>query len=445
MKLKLVVASMSVLGLISCPFAVANAKHMKQKTHTVAQEYKGQDFKGMGALVCQPDPYQPLLDRLSQNVGRAMPSDTCKPIAFAGGINFDTMWGNRRLGYMGENTQRFALNDAYLNVVGNVNDWTTAFASISYSNFREALVDAFTTAGQRPGIYSSAYTTSIPGTSVTSLQTSGLDLEQGIITVKNWNYAPVYLQLGKQFQDFGRYTIHPIVRTMDQVLSETLQTSAELGFIVPMGVHGDVFVFNNPMRKTSQSHTQTNYGVTLGYDNINDAFGWDIGAGYMYNMTGVNDVAYGVGAFNGTGQGGTFISRVGAADVYGDINSGPFNVGVRYVTALQHFNIADLGNNASGIVASTHGAKPWAAGITAGYGFNYWDRNQMVYLGYQGSSDAINLFLPENRWILGYGIDFWKNTNVGLQLTHNNDYSASDGGTGESSNEVGLRVAVKFG
>ena len=451
MKLKYVGAAMCVLGVVSCQaFAATNhTKHKKHMRHHQAQvvtssvqTYKDEVLPQLVEACPKTDMYTLLMDRLDQNTGRAKPTVGCdNPISFAGGINFDTKWGNRSIGYMGENNARLALNDAYLNVFGNVNEWTTAFMSLGYSNYNDALVTTFNTRGQRPGVYSSNQG---PDT---------LNLEQAFITIRNWNYMPIFLQLGKQFQPFGRYEIHPMTRSMTQVLSETLRTSAEIGFIVPMGLHGAAYVFDNTLRSANSAgiikgHTQTNYGAELGYDMMSDQLGFDIGLGYMYNMVGVNDVAYAVGKFNGgSAPGGIphYINTVGAGSLYADVNSGPFSLGIRYVSAISRFSSADLGNNAFGIVASTRGAKPWAAGIVGAYGYTAWGKNQNLYLGYQASGDAINIFLPKSRWLAGIGVDMWKNTNVGLEWNHDIDYSTGTGGTGNGSNAVNLRVGVKFG
>lgn len=461
MKLKIVGASMIVLGLMSSQ-ALAH-KHKMHKKHHHTQAVAAEAYKGEGALPVQPvmmescprtDMYTMLMTRMSQNVGRAVPTVGCdNPLSVAGGINFDTMWGNRTMGYQGVNTRRPSLNDAYLNVTGNVNEWVTAFMSASYENVSEINPQLDGTAANflgtnlRAGSYSSVY----PNETLT--------IEQGYITVRNWNVMPIYFQLGKQFQPFGRYTIHPMTRTMDQVLSETNRVSAQIGFIVPMGIHGAVYAFQNESVHTSGGtafnlgHTQENYGAELGYDMMSDQLGFDIGLGYMYNMTGVQDVAYGVNRYNKsstTQDDGNYINRVAAGSLYADVNSGPFSVGVRYVSALQHFALGDLGNNGGnsssvGFVASTRGAKPWAAGITAAYGFNAWTRNQNVYLGFQGSGDAINLFLPKSRWLAGYGVDVWKNTNLGVEYNYDQDYSTGTGGTGNGSSRLNLRVGVKFG
>ncbi len=457
--LKRVVALMSVLGLVSCPaFATAQTKHYKTTSdNNYKDSYKDEstaNYKGEAIVPVNICPninmYTLWMDSMSQNVGRAKPTVGCdKPIQLAGGINFDTAWGNLDHGYMGEVNDRFALNDAYINATGNVNDWIKAFIELSYNNIQDdPLKNASTLPNPlsivpepKPGLYSAGY----------SLET--LDLQQGVIIIGDLQRFPLFLRLGKQFQDFGRYQIHPITRSMTQVMTETLQTSAELSFISGyngMALHGSIFAFQNPMSKNN-GHPGTNYGGQLGLGVISDQLGWDLGIGYIYDFTGVNDVAYAVTLFNSgdlDGE-GSYTSRVGAATVYAMLNSGPFSLTAHYVSALQHFNSADLIDNEDDddLFDDDDGdhAKPWAADITGAYGFNAFDKNQDVYLGYQKSGDAVNLYLPRTRWLVGYGIDILKNTNVGFEFSHDQDYSESDEGTGEGSYRGVLRVGVKFG
>lgn len=449
MKLNIVVASMCVLGLISCPSFAAT--QVKQKTQKVTHEevYKG-DYKDEVVPMCpRVDVTTTLMDMMSQNVGRAKPTVDCdKPIQLAGGINFDTNWG--ALGdndqYMGENNTRFTLNDAYVDFTGNVNDWVHAFIELSYNNVSDEGLNSseFSPAGETYAVYSAAYSL------------DELDLQQGVITVGNLDRFPLFLRVGKQFMDYGRYQIHPIMESMTQVMTQTLQTGAELGFIAPwmnFGFHGSAFVFQNPIVRNQSNipgvaagtvdadldNTQPNYGIQLGFGQIGDQFGWDLGVGYMYDITGANDVAYAVTKNNGTydiDETGAYGNRVGGLNAYGMINSGPFSATARYATALQHFEDVTLAS------ISNEGDKPWTADITAGYAFNYYGFSQNVYLGYQFSGDAEDLLLPKNRWQVGYGIDVFKNTNLAFEFDHDHAYHDDDH---NDSNKAALRLAVKFG
>ncbi|HEX4045788.1 MAG TPA: LbtU family siderophore porin [Gammaproteobacteria bacterium] len=474
MKLKLVVASMSILGLVSGSVVAATADtttttttttttdmtapapkhhhHHKKHHHHAQHNYK--DYKDMGQPICTVSTTDLTMIAMTQNVDRAL-NNPCNPgwfnrISVSGGVNVDLgKWGNRNANIMGENYQRLSLNDAYINIGATVNEWAKAFASISFSN-PTTNADGSTYKGLGAAEYSASYANNVNGNGNNVVQ-----LEQAYATLGNFDVYPIFLQVGKQFQEFSRYEIHPITASMTQVMSETLATSAKLGILVPAGFHGSVYVFDDPINKIGNSSTPTNYGVSVGYDQINDQCGWDIGAAYLYNLIGANDVAYNVVNFTQTGG---YHTRVGAAAAYADLNAGPFTVGVRYTTAVQRFNASDIPQNgaadlvggaivpgiASVPLASATGARPWAAGIQAGYAFNAWDKNQNIYVGYQASREAAGLDLPRSRWLVGYDMSVWKDTIAAIEWDHDSAFSVSDGGTGNTTNLVSLRVGVKF-
>jgi hypothetical protein len=461
MNLKLVVASMSVLGLVSCPvFAATHAKHKKMKHQTVAQR----DYKDMGtfkdAPVCSVSQTSMIMSGMNQNVGRSMPNP-CNPgwynrIAMAGGVNIDIgKWGNRNANYMGENYKHLSINDAYFNVAASISDWVKAFASVSYMTATtNANPGTFNSFGLSE--YSAAYSNNIAGTANNTVQ-----LEQGYATIANFDVSPVFLEIGKHFQNFSSYEIHPITASLTQTMSEVLTTSAELGFVSD-GFNGSVYVFDDPISKAGDSSTPTNYGVSLGYSHPNDQLGYAVGVGYLYNLIGANDTAYSIVNLRqdfATGS-GTYAQRASGLALFGDVNSGPFTVGVRYTTALQRFSVNDLPKNGiadftpasvvsgAGSVAPTagaSGAKPWAAGINAGYNFDAWGKGQNVYVGYQASREAAGLNLPRSRWLVGYGVDMFHGASFGIEWDHDNAYKAADGGNGNNTDLVSLRSSVKFG
>ena len=77
MNLKLVVASMSVLGLVCCPvLATAGSKHKhKHQTQTVSNDYK--DYKDM-APACVITQNTMTFMEMTQSMNRAMPNP-CNP------------------------------------------------------------------------------------------------------------------------------------------------------------------------------------------------------------------------------------------------------------------------------------------------------------------------------------------------------------------------------
>ena len=122
---------------------------------------------------------------------------------------------------------------------------------------------------------------------------------------------------------------------------------------------------------------------------------------------------------------------------------------------MQRFNPADLAQNGivdkgglGGVITNantnSNGARPRAGSLSAGYDFNAWDKNQNVYVGYQTTRQAVSLNLPKHRWLAGYGVDVWKNTNLAVEWDHDKSYATNVGGMGGNSNLVSLRASVKF-
>jgi len=468
MNLKLVVASMIVLGLVNCPVFAAthhakhkhHPRHCKAKHHhhhrhhhhMVAEHRDYKDYKDMGPQLapieapCMISQSSMVMDGMTQNVGRALPNP-CHPgwfnrIQVSGGVNVDLgKWGNRNANLMGENYQRLSLNDAYLNVSATANEWARAFASISYNTatIEDPLTAVFL--GKDAAEYSAAYSNN-----TTFGFSHNLQLEQAYATFGNLDASPLFFQVGQQFQDFSRYKLHPITESLTQVMSETLATSAKVGFITCAGFNGSISVFDDPLNKNGQSSPTTNYNIALGFDQPNDQLGYSVGAAYLYNMIGVNSIAYNVYQFDLGSASTGYFSKVSGVALYGDVNSGPFTIGARYTTAIQRFNPLDLpryGTAGIGVVGAS-GAKPWSAGIQAGYGFDAFGANQNVYLGYQASRQTAGLNLPKNRWLVGYDVSPCKNTLLGIEWDHDTSFNVASGGTGRNTNLVTIRTGVQF-
>jgi hypothetical protein len=456
MKLKVVVASMSVLGLVGSPVLANHTPHHKMMKHHVAAQQE--DTMPVYKDLPPPEPVctisQPAMTliTMTQNVGRAIPN-ACSAgwynrIRFSGGMNVDIgKWGQRNANFQGENYQRLSVNDMYLNLGADVNEWTKAFLSISFSTPTTANNIGGITGGAGAFTpYNAQYSSPYNGLSTTSAGQTNFTVEQAYATLGNFDVSPVFLQIGKQFQDFSRYEIHPITRSLTQVLSEALETSVKLGFIAN-GFQGSIYVFDTPIPQFGTSHNRTDYGVALGYERPSDAIGFDVGVAYLYNLIGAQDVADAVNYFNSSNG---FNDRAGGIAAYGDINSGPFVFGLRYTTAVQRFSAIDLprrgtADTASGVVlASATGAKPWAAGAQATYGFENWGKAQNVYLGYQVSGQAAAISIPKNRWLLGYGIDVWNYVGFGVEWDHDTGYSTGSGGNSRNTNLITLRSTIKM-
>ncbi len=512
MKLKLVVASMSVLGLVSCPLfaatTTATKHHHKKKHHTIVrhhvvkrhevkhhvivhrkimhrevrhhetiqtEHYRAEErreerrevireerreekrearveaeqanYKGEVPYECTVSTQSVILDSITQNYGRALP-DPCDPgwydrVRLSGGVNVDVgKWGNRNGDIEGENYKRISINDAYINVAADINDWTNAFASLSYSNPTSAphLIRFF---GLNPTVfptygYSHVY------------DLDNISLEQAYFTIGNFDQSPFYLQAGKEFLDFGRYQIHPIAVPFTQVMSETLTTSLKLGFILDSGFNASIYAFNDRLRKSSDGgNPPYNYGFAAGYMHADDNFGYDLGGAYMRNIISVNDIAHAVRMFS---LSDVYRVRVAGVALYGDVNAGPFAFNARWVSTIQRFNSMDLPRDGFADIdsisllpfPSATGAKPWALSLEAGYAFNQWCKDNTVYFGYQTSRESAGIGLPKYRYLAGWDMQVFKYTNIGIEWDHDREYSYNQGGRNNVTDLFSIRTAVQF-
>lgn len=417
----------------------------------------------MGNLTIKPAPIFCLVNSstiqlrdMTQNVGRSLPIP-CNPswvhrIALSGGVNVDVgKFGNRSVNYMGENYQHASINDAYLNLSAVPNDITTVFMSLS---FNSATINnpLSSTTTHHVAEFDAAYSNNIR-----SGGASQLLLEQGYVTFANFEKTPVYVQLGKQFQDYGRYELHPITEPLTQVMTKTLYTSFKIGFIWKQ-FNGAAFAFEDPLPKVNHTSKSMNYGFSINYshDLPSCQIGVDAGVSWLYNIVDVNDIAYIVNQFNLHNPtnlpGGGFNQHTSGMAVYLDAVSGPFNFNGRLALAVQRFNVADLprqgladfGANGLPLPGAT-GAQPWTASVQFGYGFGIWGKPQHIYVGAQASNQAAALLIPRARYLAGYSIEMVRNTNLGIEWDYDYAYGANNGGTGKNTNLITLRGAVKFG
>lgn len=356
-------------------------------------------------------------DRKAANLGL----DWTKYVSVHGGLFVDGVWGAKSQNFVGENSKALSVTNGYMSVEATPNDWTKFDMTANYS-------DA-----------SSSYSTG-------SDQTAYVD--QVYATFGNSDKYPVFVQLGRQYAPFGRYDLYPTVKSLGQVLTQTNQTEAQLGFVVPQGLYGSVYTFQNGVQQDQADGTKPyNWGGLVGFKKANDRMSVDLGVGYMSNMTGVQaiqDYVTNAGAYsdNTSGQ-GYYNSSVGAMAPYVTFKTGPFGVDLDYVAALDRFNKATLPYETS----SSDGAKPTAFDANVSYDFNKRDMDQQVFVGYQKSTQSSALDIPKDRYAAGYNVYPWTNVMFGAEIDRDNEYGSGNAGNnsqGETYYIYNLRAGVQF-
>jgi len=404
-----------------------NAAETKTKTKTKAKT-KTTDTatKTTDAAADTKETLQDRVNRLEQQLAKftqnrdnpkALP-EWFKKIGISGLINVD-LKNRTKPDFSGEASNYFAIGPTKLNVDAKVSDWFKGHIGLFYAS------------------RSDYYYPASEGSS-----SSGIQVDEVYIDAGNFAKTPFYLRAGQQYLPFGNYHRYPIEKPLTQLLSETRAVAAQLGFVDTSGLYGSLFGFNGLSKSTSPNRVKINdYGAALGYVNLNHKVGFDLGAGYLNNMADVGAIDHNIAS-------GKYVKRVGALSLHGDVMTGPFDFGARYVTALNRFSPTDFSYRKNG--ATTRGAKPHAASVKAGYAFSVLDHKSKVNVGYQWSYESYNvsssstdpLRLPRNRIAVSCGVYITEHVIAALELTRDHDYSSDNGGTGKYDNTATLRLTA---
>ena len=404
MTLKPIVASVFLLGLASSSAFAATTSNAATQNQLDSMKAK---IAKMEAVLQQ-----------NQSGGFQQTNDWFNRITLSGEANVDGLLSN---GSMRTETNSHSsdinINNANLFVDFIASDWTKGHLSLAYQHNSPAF----------------------SRTSYTDQDKVGID--EAYVTIGNFSKSPFFFMGGKQYINFGDYHRYPLVYSLPQLLEETTATAARVGFVDASGFNASASLFRGTAQKNQVANNPNstrvqNFAVNLGYAMQSDSMGYRAGVSYLRNMADVNQVN--LGMFEG------YNDKVGAINAYAGVNSGPFDAGVNYVTALQNFNVNDL--TAADNNGTQRGAKPAAWSVDAGYSFMTIGHQSRVGLGYEGSKDAalIGLNMPKTRYQTNYTVNVSKYTDLGFQVYYDRDYSKTNLGTGKNVLSGVARLAVKF-
>lgn len=375
--------------------------------------------------------YQSTINQLNQSNSQGdqvtLAQDWTKYLTVSGSMYADAKAGDLSYATQGENAERLSVTNAHLTLQAEPNTWSQLTLATNYSG-------ASGTYGANPS--DSDYTN-------TSVGDNSVYVDQAYATFGDETRYPVFAQVGRQYLPFGQYDVNPVVKSLSQVLTEMNTTDAQFGFVVPEGLYGSAYVFQNSVNSDGDSNDTDPYngGAVLGFKKSNEEMVFDAGVGYLNNMSGVDAVANYLNQSN-LGYG----SSVAALAPYASFQTGPFGINLDYVTALSYFDKTSLPYEAT----SVNGAKPSAIDSQVSYAFNVKDMDQVLFVGYQVSDQASALNLPKKRYDVGYNLYPLKNVLVGLEITRDTNYGGSttadlgDTADGQNYYTYNARVGLEF-
>lgn len=453
MRLKPICASIILLGLSSSAFAVSNSNasvqaqlnsmqsQINQMELNISQNNGGTQSGGGTALQTRLASCPNWYDAIS--VSGLINVDGILASRSSTSINNDT--ATHYNAFQDNSASDLALDNADLFVDAQVNKWTKAHIGLN-----------FQTVNNNFWAENGSQDTSNPknffdNSLIMKPLSNGL-FDEAYVTFSNFCENPFYFRVGKQYLNFGNYDRFATVPTFTQLLSQTDEVAATLGFI-SNNFYGSVYGFRGIPDRTDINRSTfniKNWGANLGWSQVSQGTTLNAQVGYLNNMADVDYVSEsGAGAIGNRMLTQTgYISPVNAYSLDLTGSMGIFDAYAHYVSAINDFNLNDIAAvNNNFVAVTTRGANPSALTVGAGVTANIADHKSRFGLDYQYSWDALFVGvygMPQARLEGTFDMNVSKNVNVGLYVYHDADYSPSQGGTGRTATTGVLHLGVMF-
>lgn len=251
-------------------------------------------------------------------------------------------------------------------------------------------------------------------------------LNEAYIHIGNGYKSPVYLQVGREWTDFGYFKeAHPITPSLVQSLTQANQATIKLGLVDDSGVMASLSAFNDtPSNKAGRSRI-SNFIAKIAYANKYEGINYRLDASYVHYLKDMGIIREHANFYD-TGRVGAYALHANAS--YGDVCGS-----VDFMSALGNVKGANSHVSAGGVsVSYKFKTADWASYLKAGYQIS--TQGKFITQG----TDS----LPKSRYEVGYGVDVTQNAQ--MQLTYDHERSYKQSNSEKSANAVKLRFSVQF-
>ena len=273
-----------------------------------------------------------------------------------------------------------------------------------------------------------------PANSPNPLLNSRIYLENGFISLGNFNKTSFYSTMGQLYVPFGQYASYMLSTPLTQSLGRVQQRSVVFGYRPAEGFYTSGYVFHDNTTGSSNGAgggADIGYSVSHGNNDLNIA------------LSGISNLAESQGMqqngapanipFAGFGLDAkteVLHHEVPGVDVDASADIGDFTLLGEYVAATRAFSPLDLSFNDSG-------AKPTAAHLEGDYNFTIYGKPSTFGVGYEHTTESLALLLPEQTYFAVLNVSPWEDTVASLQLRHGINYSGDDVASGAGSANFG--------
>ncbi len=247
--------------------------------------------------------------------------------------------------------------------------------------------------------------------------------------------GPWFMRGGLFVQPFGRFDTNLVSEPLTLELAETVETALQFGW-ENNGFSASAYVFNGDGNRVgaskidpSASSGHRNFGVDIGYAIKSESMALNLAAGYIHHIGDSDALQDAIANLVADAVPGGFLSA--------NASFGPVTLIGEYTAAGDAFQAGELDWNGVG-------AQPRAWNLEVAYGFTLAGKESHVALGYQGTREALALGLPASRVLAALAVEVMKGTTLAIEGVRDEDYSVTEGGSGESSNSMTVQLALEF-
>jgi hypothetical protein len=322
------------------------------------------------------------------------PSATASPVTVSGAISVSLTDAK---GYDNQKSQTISVGTIDIGIEGKINRLVTGTIALDASGGTAALSDAFIKIG--PGEKCSVSSTI------------------GAFTVP-----------------FGVFDTSMNSDPLPKGLADTGETALLVAW-EKFGVTAALFGFNGNWDKdTTTSDKIQQYGANLSYTFKSDLVGVRVGAGYLSSFADTNA--------NQSIPAVDIADYIAGYDANLRVDIWKFYLLGEYVTAAKKFNVNDIEFKGAG-------AKPSAYQAELGFSFAIANLPTGVFVGYQGSAEALQQGLPKSTILAGASLEVLPGTSLLLEYKSDKDYGVGDCygvtcGTGKTATTTSLTLGVGF-
>jgi hypothetical protein len=255
-------------------------------------------------------------------------------------------------------------------------------------------------------------------------------IDEAFLTLGKPGAYPASLSAGRMYLPFGSYATNMISDTLPLEIGE-INDTALLAAYESGGLQGSLYAFRGDLRQRGEDETIDTWGAGLHYVREGD-FSWDLGLGWLNNI-GDTD---GLGDYLEENTGANEMDdQVAGLAAHALLGYGPVDFTVEYVRALDRFKAAEISFAGAG-------AEPEAWSFELGLTCELLARQTIFSVGWQGTAEAVDLGLPQSRYLAGVRMYLLENVSLALEYLHDEDYGISAGGTGDDGHAAALQLAV---